>query len=87
MNIRSRVRKLEKTANVGGFCLHHIKPKYGALLDLSSGKYEVKTLPDICEDCGKPIDKSAVEMTFDEWRRIADERYQQAAETMAKFDN
>jgi len=87
MNFRARVRKLEKTSNVGGFCLHHIKPKYGATLDTSGGKYLVKPLPDICEQCGKQIDKSAVEMTFDQWRARADERVRQAVETMAKFDN
>lgn len=87
MNIRARIRKLEKTANVGGFCLCHGKVEYGYILDNSAKEYKVIRLPDICDKCGKPIDKSALKYDDAEWKRIVEERWRQVAETMAKFDN
>lgn len=87
MNIRARIRKLEKTFNIGGFCLCYGKVEYPCILDNSAKEYRVIPLPDVCDKCGKVIDKSALKMDFGEWERIAEQRVQQAAETLAMFED
>jgi hypothetical protein len=87
MNFRARIRKLEKTSNVGGFCLCYVKPEYDVYVDLQSPTLEAYRLPDFCEDCKRPVDKSEIETSFEEYQAIVSERVRQAAETLAKFED
>ena len=94
MNIQSRIKRIEKSANVSGFCLCcGVGLKYEVIpisieewkRRFDEGEECDERLPDFCDKCGKPIDKSQIEISFEEWQQIVVERLRQAAETMAKF--
>ena len=87
MNLKSRIKKLEKTANVGGFCLCYGKVEHPCIADFSDGKYEVTPIPDFCDKCQRQVDKSGVKFSLEEYEAKTADRVKQAAETMAMFED
>jgi hypothetical protein len=94
MQIRNRLKKLEdQTTHLnGGYCTCYVGLKY-EVIPISmeewnrrwyAGVERDERLPDYCESCRKPVDKSSIEITFEQHRENVNRRLIQAMETYAK---
>ncbi|MET0753087.1 MAG: hypothetical protein ABWZ66_06925 [Pyrinomonadaceae bacterium] len=84
MNLSGRIKKLEKAANVGGFCLCFGQLKVEAILSRGMTGTLMKA-PDVCEKCRKPVDKRFIEVTFEQYVENVRQRREQARRTMELF--
>lgn len=97
MNLRSRLSKLERQTRVNNeFChCYGIAPKLEVIpitIDewkrrITGGEPTAEKLPDYCRKCRKPVDKSNLTQTFEEYREIRRNRLKQAEAQLAKFEN
>lgn len=97
MNIRSRINKLERQTGIRNeFChCYGISPKFEVIpitLDewkrrITGGEPTAEKLPDFCRKCSKPIDKSNIKQTFEEYKEIRRNRLNQAEAQLAKFEH
>jgi hypothetical protein len=98
MNIKSRLQTIEKKLRreVFAFCLcYGFNMKYEVVpitIDewkrrFDTGEETCERLPDFCDCCRKPVDKSFIEITFEQSQQIRRQRLNQVTETMAKFSD
>lgn len=87
MDIKRRIKKLETKTSASRFCgCFRFNEYYDFLQSGGKPKGYYKFMPDICQTCQKPIDKTK-EKEFLEFQKIADERLRQAAKTLAMFED
>lgn len=79
MNLKNRIRKMEMSAGINRskFCVcYGIKPATVEVKQLpisefnrrfNAGEPLEERLPDICDRCQKPVDKSRIEQTFEQY--------------------
>lgn len=98
MNLRNRLKTIEKTMNVSNseFCdCYGIALKSEVLpitIDewkrrVDSGEETITRLPDVCADCRKPIDKRFIETTFEQVKENNRKVMEQIMNTMSKFED
>ena len=86
MNLKSRITKLERATNAGGFCLCFGQLKIEAVLSGGMTGTLMKA-PDVCEKCRRPVDKRFIEITFEQYQENVRQRREQAQRTVGLFEN
>ncbi len=98
MNIKNRIKTIEKTMNVSNseFCeCYGIAPKSEVLpitIDewkrrADSGEETKTRLLDFCETCRKSVDKRFIETSFEQVKENDRKVMSQVIETMKKFED
>lgn len=54
---------------------------------IDAGEETLTKLPDVCDQCGKTVDKRFIETTFEQARETVRLRRAQAMETLSKFED
>jgi len=93
MNIKNRIKRLEIASGAGecksNFCLCYGRFPKTEIVPLEieefnrrfqTGEETETKIPDFCQKCRKPIDKSRIETTFEEFREVARLRMESAVE-------
>jgi hypothetical protein len=86
MNLKNRLKKLEKTTNSGGFCLCFGVVKYEAVFNRDVPGM-VEKAPDMCQSCGKPVNKTCLEISFEQHLKNVAERRRQIQKTLELFQD
>lgn len=97
MQLKHRLKKLEdQTIHLnGGYCTCYVGLKFEVIPITTeewsrrweAGEERDERLPDYCDSCRKPVDKSSIEITFEQHRENVDRRLAQAAETYAMHND
>jgi hypothetical protein len=97
VNILNRLKTLEEKAGITNseYCrCYGEEPLKMEVVPISieeykrrfdAGEESMTKLPDVCEECRKPIDKRFIETTFEEMQAKVTARLKQVEETKAKF--
>lgn len=98
MNIKSRLKKIE-TKVINSF--HAFCRCYGEKLKVEiipitidewkrrfdMGEEYDERLPNVCQRCGKQVDKRFIETTFEQWKEKTDRRMNEIIEAVGRRSN
>lgn len=87
MSITNRIKRLERLQNgETGFCICLGRIKYAVIFKRNAPGL-VEKAPDVCAECGKPVNKNFIEVTFEQHLENVASRRAQAQAVMELFQD